>query len=244
MMYEEYEKKILKIRGVFEWIYKYRAIIISTVSLIMAGIIALLVTKGIIIDDKPCENAIVYGERLTYKSSAFMDVAKYEFSYSDSDEWFDEEPTNVGKYKMRAYNHGNFGIRYTGQIYYFEIKPKPIDLYIENTSFVYGDNIILNGDLRSGDKVSSFDIEYDEEYSLTCNAIPKNVKIIEDYAFCYCSSIENISLNNKITKIGTFAFEGQEISRVNYRGNQQQFANVNTNGHVFDNLDLGGIIYA
>lgn len=100
--------------------------------------------------------------------------------------------------------------------------------------FAFANNIFTKAGLNKGFQVYFLDgVTY----------IPTNM-------FLSTSNIDDLpnitvlSIANSIIEIGTFAFEGQEISRVNYRGNQQQFANVNTNGNVFDNLDLGGIIYA
>lgn len=100
--------------------------------------------------------------------------------------------------------------------------------------FAFANNIFTKAGLNKGFQVYFLDgVTY----------IPNNM-------FLSTSNIDDLpniavlSIANSIIEIGTFAFEGQEISRVNYRGNQQQFANVNTNGNVFDNLDLGGIIYA
>ena len=201
-MYEEYESQMLKIKSTLDWFYRYRVIIISVISLIMSGIITLLVTKGIISDDIVCQEVITYGERLVYHSSSFMDTAKYEFSLIDEDNWFKDEPKEVGKYKMRAYADGNFGIRYFGSEYYFEIKPKEIEVFIANTTFVYGDEIELNTALTNGDEIASFDIEYDDDYSLITNATPVNVQIrnIDGKDVTNCYSIKNKTSEVNIIK--------------------------------------------
>ena len=56
--------------------------------------------------------------------------------------------------------------------------------------------------------------------------IPDNVKTIEDGGFYDCSSLKTITLPASLTSIGASAFKGTALKTVNYKGTQEQWAQI------------------
>lgn len=97
--------------------------------------------------------------------------------------------------------------------------------------FNYGNHIFTNAGLEKGLQVYFLD----------------GVEVIPANMFFATSNIDElpnvkvVSLPSSLTNVNDKAFYALDLERVNYRGSLEQFNNLNT---TFDNLDIGGRVYA
>ncbi|MCR5079372.1 MAG: hypothetical protein K6B65_05630 [Bacilli bacterium] len=162
MIYDRYEAKIIKKTKVLKKLYHVRFAIIGvfTAGFLTGG--TLMGTKGLVSDKVKLSGSYDYGYQYTYESSAFMSDSSYEFSTIDGQQWQDEAPTKVGKYKMRAKGNNSFNSYYYGQDQAFEIVPKVIDVTVVEDTITYGETPTLHID----DQLE-FDEHLDPSYTLS-----------------------------------------------------------------------------
>ena len=102
---------------------------------------------------------------------------------------------------------------------------------IKLNDFGYGNHIFTNAGTNEGMQVYFLD----------------GVEVIPANMFFATSNIDELpyinilSLPSSLTSINDKAFYALEMERVNYRGTKTQFDALNT---TFDNLDIGGRVYA
>ena len=138
MLYRDYESKILKLAKIKNTIYKFRFLIIAIISVIFAAVIALMATRGMVLNDLVLSRTqYEYGSPLGYSATFFMSQTGYEFCSIDGDEWEREVPTTVGKYKIRAFAKKTGGISYSAEKT-FEITKTALSVEIEENSLTYG----------------------------------------------------------------------------------------------------------
>lgn len=201
MLYDNYEKKILKVANVLSKIVRVLPLIITVLCVIIVAVIGLLVAKGTVMKMNVPEK-IIYGETPICEASAFLSDTKFEYRSASKNEWTEEVPRLSGEYYVRAVAEGSFdSIKYSDEKKIF-IEPKPVDVSVSSNNVVYGenpsvrsileysdrvecdgfiyDNIVLENTTVSpnADQVSFFDKEgNDVSYCYKVNSVPKEIAI-------------------------------------------------------------------
>ncbi len=182
MRYEEYEKKIIKRAKIRKTIYRFRfpIIIVSSLGIITAGV--LIGTKGIVSEKRRLQATYIYGDTLSYLSTAFMSTASYEFAEVNSSEWSEVAPYLVGEYKMRSRGLNSFKSYYYGDIQEFKIAPKEIVATVLQDKMTYGDEPTLKleglcyGDVFVDSYTMNCQNREQDQWSITPNA--DSIKIL------------------------------------------------------------------
>ncbi len=204
MLYEEYEKKIIKRAKVKRFFYRFRILFITSISAALVTTGALVGTKGIVTDKNKLHNTYFYGESYRYLSESFMSDTSYEFSLEDKEEWSKEEPRLIGKYKMRSKGKNSFNSYYYGETQHFEIVPKSISVFVQEDSFTYGEepHINLASDLVYGDTLQNdYTFTYSDRTKDVWNITPNkdSLHILsssgEDVTNCYLFNIVTKGVN-------------------------------------------------
>ena len=213
--YDKYQNRIKKIAAVKNFIVRFRWPFIALFTILLAGSLALMFTKGMITQDLVLPEGVVYGDN--YKSEikapkAFLSDVKYQFKrvqeendtksavkYSLTDsatveyEWTYDLPTFAGKYLVRTVTNKITGKSYSSPKE-FEIATKPIEFVIISDSVYYGEMPAsyefntVSGDRLDKDSVR-FVYEHPAESSSKVKAIESSFRIYnsdgEDVTFCY-----------------------------------------------------------
>ncbi|MBE6684069.1 MAG: transglutaminase domain-containing protein [Ruminococcaceae bacterium] len=158
MQYDNYQKKIDKVASFMRCIFKHIVKISIAVAMIVVATITVLATKGIIISDGACPKTMVYGEKMSRNSKAFLSSVKYEYCAYGTSDWSTEEPVMPGKYNVRTVSNASFGAKRYGKVETFTIMPKSITVYPCDT-VVYGDDLMPTAELERGDNFSSCDFD-------------------------------------------------------------------------------------
>ena len=184
MLYDNYEKKIIKRAKIKKLIFRFRIPIFAvTFTAISAGG-TILGTKGLVNDTQKLKNAYIYGEQYRYSSSAFLSSVDYEFADYDSEEWNKEAPTLVGKYKMRSKGKNSFSSYYYGKDQFFEIIPKDIVVTTKEDSLTYGEipTIDISKELVFGDYLDDgYTVSYSDKTLETWGITP-NLETLKIYS--------------------------------------------------------------
>ena len=163
--YENYKKRMEGVRRFLGVLYKFRALIISAVVLIIAATVSLMATNGIVYGEVAPPPEITYGELLTYRASAFMSDVYYEYCEAGHEKepnaWTKEIPRLAGKYSVRAVSYRTFGSLSYGTTYTFTIKPLEVELSVAD-EVVYGERPLVTGGLINGDIITDFNYDFDE----------------------------------------------------------------------------------
>ncbi len=158
MLYESYKNKIERLAKIRDFIIKYRAIFITILAIILAGVIALLSYIGSFTSPLSCSNNVVYGNSVQCTQEAFLSNVTYEYKVNDT--WQTEKPIYPGEYLVRGVSKNGFGIKRYSEETAFTIIPKNVDLFVKNQQTTYGDKPTLYGNLINGDKVEGGTFEY------------------------------------------------------------------------------------
>ncbi len=178
MFYDKYEEKIKKVADIKANILKYKLLILTIITLIVAVNITLLSVNGMIIEDLNNVSSIQYGQDLVLESNVLFKDAYYEYSDSNTNEWSIESPSVPGDYKVRLVSKRSFGFLSYGTPQLFTISPIEVDVKIESSSVVFGSNPIIAADLIEGDTITQFSVEYENPYSLNTKVTPISDSII------------------------------------------------------------------
>ncbi len=161
--YENYKKRMESIRRFLGVLYRFRALIISVIVLLIAATVALMATSGIVYGEVAPPPVITYGEPFSYEASAFLNGVSYEFCEqgreNEAEAWTREVPKYAGHYSMRAVSYRTFGSPSYGTVFSFEIRPLEVTLSVAD-EVVYGERPTLTGALRNGDKITDFNFDY------------------------------------------------------------------------------------
>jgi len=204
MLYEEYERKIIKRARVKRFFYHFRFLFIGATTVIVGTSGGLVGTKGLVTDKEKLNSTYTYGESYNYSSKAFMSESSYEFSPYGKDEWTTEEPIYIGKYKMRSRGENSFNSYYYGKDQVFEILPKEIEVEVKENSFTYGDipHIDLSSELVRGDTLEeSYTFKYSDRTKEVWNITPESdsLRILskegKDVTECYTIKIKSKNVN-------------------------------------------------
>ena len=173
MRYQQYKNKMLRIRKVIDVFYHLRFVIAGVVTAIVAGSIALDVSKGSITETSKFEVSYVYGEEIKFSGKAFMGEVTYQFRRQGQGEeaWTDETPKYAGRYEVRARSQGNHGYKYS-DITSFEIKPYETTFAIKDEQIPFGNETPeLTYTLLPGDHLDeNYHVTYDSYVEKTTNA--------------------------------------------------------------------------
>lgn len=195
MRYEEYEKKIIKRARVRKAIYRFRFPIIIFSSAVILTTGGLVGTKGLVSEKETLLPEYHYGDTISYLSTAFISNASYEFSPLEQEEWKEDVPYLVGKYKMRSRGENSFNSYYYGKEQEFEIVPKEIVATVNEDSLTYGDIPTLKIDgLCYQDKFNdNYTMSYSDRTQSTWTITPdlNSIRI-------FASSGKDVTSNYKI----------------------------------------------
>lgn len=140
-MYDAYEKRVMQIAKVKNFVVRFRAVFITFLALIVVLLSGFWSTKGIVLDKGSLPTEIVYGETFApTESKALFSSTHYEYSLEGSDEWTTEIPSTPGKYVMRTVTEKSFNRTGYSNYVNFEIKPKELKINIIDNSVEYGKN--------------------------------------------------------------------------------------------------------
>jgi len=160
-MYERYENRIKKVAKIKNQMYRFRILIISTFSVIMATIIVLLSIKGNITSLPSIPQELIYGEEIAPTSTALFTGVSYEYRQANGD-WSPEVPKRAGEYEVRSVADATIGTKHSEPVK-FTILPKNIDLKIKSNRVNYGEYPIFNTDvLIKGDRIKEYTFTYDD----------------------------------------------------------------------------------
>ncbi len=156
MLYDSYYKKISKIADFWKKVFKHIVLISIIFGVILAALIAFMVTKGIVFDDKAYSDKIEisYGSDLKINSSALFSGVSYEFSVDGGNTWSTTEPSLPGEYKVRSVANGVFGQNRYGKIYTLSIAPKEIEVAVVENEILYGEALSVSANLQYDDTIS------------------------------------------------------------------------------------------
>ena len=204
MLYENYEKKIIRKVKVLKVLYRFRFAILGSLAGILATGCALVGTKGLVRDKEKLNNVYVYGEKLTYTSKSFMSDVSYEFASQDSDNWSSSVPKLVGKYKMRSKGTNSFKKYYYGKEQNFEIIPKVITITPYEDKITYGEvpSIRISDQLCYSDTLTSdYTFTYSDKTKTSWDITPvkESIHIVNgsggDASSCYKFKVETKKLD-------------------------------------------------
>lgn len=169
MRYDEYQNKMKKAAGVKKFLYRFRFLFISVISVIAVIGIVLFNTKGLITSSTPISQMqYYYGQDIQYNISGFLtsqDEVGLEFQVDG--QWTVEAPNKPGNYSVRPYSTNNYGGKIYGNTQTITISPKPVELSIKSNSINYGEKPeinILDEDGKDG-LVSGDTLTYDVKYT-------------------------------------------------------------------------------
>ena len=151
MLYENYQKKILKVAEVLLKIIRLLPVIIPSIALVVAAIATLLALMGNI-SGFTCEAETVYGEHVRCEASAFLSKVWYEYS-EDGVTWSEEHPKMPGEYQLRAVSNASFGEKKYSDPKSFTITKRSLTVSVDNQEIVYGETLSVSADTAYNDVV-------------------------------------------------------------------------------------------
>jgi transglutaminase-like putative cysteine protease len=181
MQYDAYENKIKKIVAVLRKTVRLLPIIIPAICVVLAGITALLITKGNV-GDITAPEQITYGESITCKANAFLSSVGFEHKSATGGEWSKDLPTFPGTYQIRAVAKGSFGkLKYSDERT-IAILPKAIDVSLARSTVVYGNMPELKAALAYSDKLVCGSFKYGDILAKTTTVTPdiSAIKIVNN----------------------------------------------------------------
>lgn len=138
--YDSYKNRIEKVAKVKAFVVRFKFLIIGVLAVLIAGVTALLATKGMVTVAMSLPAQITYGDDYApTEASAFLSSVSYEYALKGTDEWTEDKPLKVGKYLARTVTNQAFGKGY-GDPVEFEITKKDAVLSINSDSVTYGND--------------------------------------------------------------------------------------------------------
>ena len=182
MLYDSYYKKISKIADFWKKVFKHIVLISIIFGVILAAVIAFMVTKGMVFDDKSLSDKveITYGSDLNLNTNALFSDISYEYSLDGGKTWNTAQPTLPGEYKVRAVSKGIFGQERYGRVYSLAITPKEIEVFVVESEVIYGNELSVSADLQYDDVIYCDAFVYEDITKETTKVEPdmSTVKII------------------------------------------------------------------
>lgn len=162
MQYDKFEQLVKKLAKLAKLAFKHMTKIIISASAVLAIVISLLATRGIIVGAESCPRTVTYGEELGYKADAFLSGVTYEYSEQSSNKWSPVAPVLPGTYRVRAVAKATFGYRYA-EPETFTIVPKEIDVAVSSKSMTYGENPGVSADTAYEDVISCSEFIFNDD---------------------------------------------------------------------------------
>lgn len=207
MLYSEYYKRISLWVAFTQKVKRYRIPILVGVAAVLAAIVILLSTRGLVYDKIPCAPEYVYGSDISYSAGAFMTDVRYEFREAEGGEWTSEQPKRVGKYQVRAVGERTGGAPWYGKIHTFDIAQKPVDVTVGDT-VVFGENPGVTADVLPGDT-----IECEQYFYTTLAAVQTTVRADLESVTVTDASGEDVTANYALSApLCPIAFLRREIT--------------------------------
>lgn len=153
MRYGEYREKMSKLAGAVDVAWRFRALILGALLLLIAVAVTFACITGNVYEKAPCPAEIVYGEPLSYRASAIFKEIRYEYR-GEEGEWTQEAPRTVGSYFVRAVSSNGK----TGKEHSFRIIPRDTEIGV-NGDIVYGDLPQVSARLAYDDALTAGDFE-------------------------------------------------------------------------------------
>ena len=204
MFYENYERKMLQVAKIKNFIVKFRILFISVFAVITLLTTGFLSTKGMITEEVTVPDTLVYGQKITCNAKAlFSDIVYYEYRAKNSNAWSQEVPTEIGEYYVRAVTKKSFGRTGYSDEVLFEILPKDLFITIDSNSIQYGANpkYIVDG-LEYNDSISEINFELlDVTAMKTTASLNQNNLIITNKAGENVTSSYNIICESKEVEV-------------------------------------------
>lgn len=162
MLYENYQKKMLRIAKVLSKCIKHFRLIAIAMAVIIVCVVSVLIAKGAV-SGTTCAEQSVYGDSIEFTAKSFLSDIRFEFCAEGDDAWGFEEPRFPGKYKVRAVSEGAFGSEKRGRETAFEILEKDILVSIISVSIIYGETPSVSASTVEGDTLICTDFIYEDE---------------------------------------------------------------------------------
>ena len=199
MLYDSYQKKILRVLDVLRKIFKHIVLISIVSALVLAAIITFMATKGIVLDDKSVADSfeVTYGDNLPINAKAMFARVTYEYS-TDGVEWSVNAPRKLGQYMVRATAKTLFGQTKYGKVYSFALNAKSIDVSVVDKKITYGVNPNVKAELAFDDKLVCEQFIYEDRLASITNVIATKdaIRILD-------SNGEDVTASYSITPIAS-----------------------------------------
>lgn len=231
MRYQDYKKRLLKIRKVLDVFYHLRFVFLGVAIVTAASITTLDLTKGNITEVSEFQISYTYGEDIKYSGSAFMGDVSFEFRKFGNQDWIEDKPYLVGKYEARAKSLGNHGYKYSN-VSTFEIKPYQVDINIAVSKVDYGNEhpkleykLLANDVLNEKDVVVTYaDLTKNTTTaSIDLDSIKVSDKNGNDITYCYTFTTEDkeitfnkVNINVNFANASTYSYTGESHTNNEY----------------------------
>ncbi len=203
MLYDSYYKKISKIADFWKKVFKHIVLISIILGVVLAALIAFMVTKGIVFDDKsqPDKIELTYGTSLNMDTSALFADVSYEYSTDGGTTWSKIPPTLPGEYKVRAVSKGIFGQDRYGKVYSLMISPKQTEVKVVESEILYGELLSVSADLQYGDTIFCKKFNYADITKETTSVEPdiSDVEIINKDGENVTAAYSLVSVKSDVT---------------------------------------------
>lgn len=163
MLTTQYNKKISKFLKVYKFFYKYRALIITFLIILVGSASTLLALQGFIVNDVNITD-VTYGDEYNFTVRTLYDnKSSLEYKSVNSQIWTKNKPVLAGNYEVRAVTKNIFGGNNYGKAHAFTISPKEIKPSVVNSTVTYGDtpDVYING-LLEGDTLAYKNCEIED----------------------------------------------------------------------------------
>ena len=168
MLYDNYQKKILKIAEWLKWIVRHWRPILIVACSILTTVATLVALKGTV-GKTTCPEQLEYGDSLVCKANAFLSPVRFEYCAAGTEEWTSTPPQTPGSYMVRGVGNAAFHtIRY-GKPSSFTIVPRNVDINVTSTHVMYGDNPSISVPLVNNHHIVCEQFIYQDILSETTN---------------------------------------------------------------------------
>jgi hypothetical protein len=215
MQYEQYYRRIFKLKKIRDVLHHYRMLIFAITGIAVTISSTMFSIKGLVNGEVFFDNMITYGESYRPSGTAIFEDVTYEYAAVDSDQWDEIAPIQVGNYQVRGKARNNFNDFYYGKTHFFSIVPKTVSINFLDSSIVYGTKPRISMSLIYQDQISDFTTIV-EDYSTRNTNIEVDLatlKIIdtrgEDVTFCY-DFIQEPAAITLLPRPVEFSFKGSE----------------------------------
>ncbi len=161
MLYENYEKRILKVQKFLLGVKKYRFLIIAVAFVLLLAIGAFVFFKGAMTADLKGDLVYTYGEQISVSGAkCFCGRAEYEFSSDGGSSWNKESPLLPGHYSVRAVSKRAFGRKDVGKPVSLKINRKAVEIGYEDKRPLYdAKDVGIYASLVGGDEITNYELE-------------------------------------------------------------------------------------